>query len=151
MHRALSELINSPGSKFTLLLQVSAPGDFVADLPATGQVTVGSGVQAAEASLLSSKAGLVRCTRAGKVWIDTKQKRYERGAGQRRSHCPTRSRTCRRYVPAVEESVIGIITERYGDAWNLDINGPYAATLPALAFEGAQLWPIITTGARDQH
>ena len=41
-----------------------------------------------------------------------------------------------RYVPSVDEAVVGFITERYGDAWNLDINGTYAATLPALAFEG---------------
>ena len=34
--------------------------------------------------------------------------------------------------------MIGFITERYGDSWNLDVNGPYPATLPALAFEGAQ-------------
>ena len=42
-----------------------------------------------------------------------------------------------RYIPAVDESVIAIITERYGDSWNTDINGTYGATLPALAFEGA--------------
>ena len=32
--------------------------------------------------------------------------------------------------------MIGVITERYGDAWSVDIRGPFAASLDALAFEG---------------
>lgn len=31
---------------------------------------------------------------------------------------------------------MGIIRERYGESWTLDINGPFYASLPALAFEG---------------
>ena len=123
--------------------QVAAPGDFVADLPPSGQVRIGSGVQAAETSLLSSKAGLVRCTRAGKLWIDARQKRccfsnahaiFEALDVQVITAEVTLNH---RYIPAVDESVIAIITERYGDSWNTDINGTYGATLPALAFEGA--------------
>lgn len=34
------------------------------------------------------------------------------------------------------DSVIGVITERYGESWTVDIRGPFAATLDALAFEG---------------
>ena len=32
--------------------------------------------------------------------------------------------------------MVGIITERYGESWNVDILAPFTATLPALAFEG---------------
>lgn len=32
--------------------------------------------------------------------------------------------------------MIGVITERYGDSWNVDIRGPFTAILEALAFEG---------------
>lgn len=41
-----------------------------------------------------------------------------------------------RYIPAVDDAVVGIIKERYGESWTLDIQGPFPATLPALAFEG---------------
>ena len=42
-----------------------------------------------------------------------------------------------RYIPAVEESVIGIIIQKYGESFDIDIGGPFTATLPVLAFEGA--------------
>ncbi len=42
-----------------------------------------------------------------------------------------------RYIPAVEESVIGIVTERHSENFVVDICGPFAATLPVLSFEGA--------------
>ena len=42
-----------------------------------------------------------------------------------------------RYIPAVEESVIGIITEKYGENFAVDVGGPFTASLPVLAFEGA--------------
>jgi len=32
--------------------------------------------------------------------------------------------------------VVGLITERYGDSWTVDIRGPFSAKLDALAFEG---------------
>lgn len=42
----------------------------------------------------------------------------------------------RRYTPTVDDAVVGIITERFGESWTVNINGPFPATLPALAFEG---------------
>lgn len=42
-----------------------------------------------------------------------------------------------RYIPAIDESVIGIITEKYGENFAVDIGGPFIATLPVMAFEGA--------------
>lgn len=32
--------------------------------------------------------------------------------------------------------MIGIITERYGESWSVDIRGPFIASLGALSFEG---------------
>jgi exosome complex component RRP40 len=32
--------------------------------------------------------------------------------------------------------VVGLITERYGDSWTVDIRSPFTAKLDALAFEG---------------
>ena len=33
--------------------------------------------------------------------------------------------------------MIGIITEKYGENFAVDIGGPFTATLPVLSFEGA--------------
>ena len=46
-------------------------------------------------------------------------------------------RPTHRYIPAVEESVIGVVTEKYGENFAVDIGGPFTASLPVLAFEGA--------------
>lgn len=43
----------------------------------------------------------------------------------------------RRYTPAAGEAVVGVIVNRLGESFNVDINGPCPATLPLLAFEGA--------------
>ena len=37
----------------------------------------------------------------------------------------------------MEESVIGIVSERHSENFVVDICGPFAATLPVLSFEGA--------------
>lgn len=91
------------------------PGDRLSELPASGQVRVGAGIQPADSYLVATKAGLLRQTRTGKLWIE----------GQNR-----------RYTPAVDDAVVGMITERYGESWTVDILGPFPAVLPALAFEG---------------
>ncbi|KAG6377080.1 hypothetical protein JVT61DRAFT_1131 [Boletus reticuloceps] len=43
----------------------------------------------------------------------------------------------RRYVPASQESVIGIVLGRSGDGWRVDIGSGHPALLDGLAFEGA--------------
>ncbi|KAL0953426.1 hypothetical protein HGRIS_004662 [Hohenbuehelia grisea] len=43
----------------------------------------------------------------------------------------------RRYVPAPQESVIGVITARSGDGYRVDIGAAHQASLDGLAFEGA--------------
>ena len=42
-----------------------------------------------------------------------------------------------RYTPAAGEGVVGIVLERHGETFSVDINGPSPATLPILAFESA--------------
>ena len=66
-----------------------------------------------------------------------------------------------RYIPAEGEAVIGLITERYGDSWSVDIRGPFPAKLDALAFEGVSrrsrpnlqpgdlVYARVTAAARD--
>ncbi|KDQ11144.1 hypothetical protein BOTBODRAFT_82059, partial [Botryobasidium botryosum FD-172 SS1] len=43
----------------------------------------------------------------------------------------------KRYVPAPQESVIGIITNKHAEGYRVDIGGAHNASLDALAFEGA--------------
>ncbi|EIM85950.1 exosome complex exonuclease RRP40 [Stereum hirsutum FP-91666 SS1] len=43
----------------------------------------------------------------------------------------------RRYVPAPQESVVGVVTGRMGEGFRVDIGGAHNASLDALAFEGA--------------
>lgn len=51
--------------------------------------------------------------------------------------CVFRLITCVcRYIPSAEDSVVGLIIERYSESWRVDIAGPFSANLPALAFEG---------------
>lgn len=80
-------------------------------------VRLGAGVTQRGPSLLSTKAGKMCFDgRRNKMWIENNQKRY---------------------VPALEDMVIGVVQERHSDELRLDINGTDTATLPALAFEGA--------------
>ncbi|EMD39565.1 hypothetical protein CERSUDRAFT_111881 [Gelatoporia subvermispora B] len=43
----------------------------------------------------------------------------------------------RRYVPAPQESVIGVVIARSGENWRVDIGSAHVASLDGLAFEGA--------------
>ncbi|EKM51877.1 uncharacterized protein PHACADRAFT_199383 [Phanerochaete carnosa HHB-10118-sp] len=43
----------------------------------------------------------------------------------------------RRYAPAPQESVIGVVIARSGDNWRVDIGSAHVASLDGLAFEGA--------------
>ncbi|KAF8967132.1 hypothetical protein BDZ97DRAFT_1903534 [Flammula alnicola] len=43
----------------------------------------------------------------------------------------------RRYVPAPQESVIGVVTQKVGEGYRIDIGSAHPASLDGLAFEGA--------------
>lgn len=59
--------------------------------------------------------------------------------------------------------MVGLITERYGESWNVDIRGPFPARLDALAFEGVTrrsrpnlqpgdlVYARVTAAARDSN
>ncbi|KAL3134986.1 hypothetical protein ABBQ32_007940 [Trebouxia sp. C0010 RCD-2024] len=96
--------------------EVVFPGQSVCKLPDSGQLRVGPGLEAHNNALCTTKSGILRKTKVGKLWVEGRQKRY---------------------IPAVEESVIGVITEKYGENFAVDIGGPFTASLPVLAFEGA--------------
>lgn len=116
------------------------PGDSLVKLPESGKVRVGSGISVVDGHLVTSKCGIARQTKGGKYWVESRQKRY---------------------IPAEGDSVIGLIIDRYGEHWTVDIGGPFLATLPALAFEnvtrrnrpnlvaGDLVYGRVTTAPRD--
>ncbi|KAE8704898.1 PNAS-3 related isoform 2 [Hibiscus syriacus] len=61
------------------------------------------------------KAGTLRFSKPNKYWVESSQKRY---------------------VPCVEDTVLGIVVDSKADNFLIDIKGPALAFLHVLAFEG---------------
>jgi exosome complex component RRP40 len=84
--------------------------------PASGG-TVGAG------SIVATRAGALRCERLKK----------SQGGGERlyvHAHQ-------RRYVPLLDDTVLGVVLEKHGESFTVDIGSAHAATLPGVAFDGA--------------
>jgi len=94
--------------------KVVAPGDAVLALPEEGAVRIGPGLRATDTHIVAQKCGVVRQTRKQQLWLEGRQKRY---------------------IPAEEEVVVGVITDRHED-FRVDINAPFPALLPWNSFEG---------------
>eukprot|EP00898_Chlorokybus_atmophyticus_P005746 jgi/Chlat1/6172/Chrsp41S05715 len=93
------------------------PGDVVQAVPNKASVLrIGAGLMQMGDHIVATKAGVVRQTKQGKLWIEGRQKRY---------------------IPTLEDCVIGVVNERYGENYAVDVGGPFIASLPGLSFEGA--------------
>ncbi|KCV71863.1 hypothetical protein H696_01275 [Fonticula alba] len=112
-------------------------------------LTLGPGVRAilldaeAEPSDSATPVAIVS-SRAGVAW---------RGPGAAKSASAPKSlwveSHSRRYLPAENESVIGVIVDRAGETYRVDIGAPTLASLPLMAFEGAtkKVHPDLKPGA----
>ncbi|EDR13339.1 uncharacterized protein LACBIDRAFT_188180 [Laccaria bicolor S238N-H82] len=68
-------------------------------------------------SIISTRAGILNhSANRSKWWVESNSKRY---------------------VPAPQESVVGVITQRLGEGYRVDIGAAHYASLDSLAFEGA--------------
>jgi exosome complex component RRP40 len=85
-------------------------------LPDAGIIRIGGGVAQAGDSLVALRAGPARNSPGSKLWIEGRQKRY---------------------IPAAGDTVVGVVTDRGGESYEVDVGGPLPASLPALAFENA--------------
>ncbi|ORY48124.1 hypothetical protein BCR33DRAFT_753297 [Rhizoclosmatium globosum] len=96
---------------------VVLPGDIVPIPESEQTVRVGPGLRQDVANIVVAKAGILKQSVTGdRVWVEGNQ---------------------RRYVPQLNESVIGIVTAKHVEGFRVDIGGAHPATLGALAFEGA--------------
>ncbi|KAL0580653.1 exosome non-catalytic core subunit rrp40 [Marasmius crinis-equi] len=86
---------------------------------------LGPGLSQTSNASISSKSPSIVSTRAGTL-----------------NHSANKSRwwiesNSRRYVPSAQEPVIGVVTQRQGEGYRVDIGSAHYANLDGLAFEGA--------------
>ncbi|CAJ1931986.1 unnamed protein product [Sphenostylis stenocarpa] len=107
----------SSSSSANLVDQLVFPGDVVLDLSSMTNHTIklGGGLRQDCDAISAMKAGILRFSKPNKYWVENSQKRY---------------------VPRVEDSVLGIVVDSRSDNFLVDIKGPAIAFLPVLAFEG---------------
>lgn len=100
--------------------QLLMPGDTVATVQqaaATKKIILGPGLRKHnDNTVVACKAGVLKSRAPNIYWIDSYQKRY---------------------VPARGETVIGVVTQKSGDIFRVDIGASETACLSYLAFEGA--------------
>lgn len=100
-------------------VEVFMPGDIVENLKVsekTSKAVLGPGLRQEAETIFVLKPGILRHREPNIYWIDSHQKRY---------------------VPVRGESVIGIVTNKGGDVFRVDIGGSEMGSLSYLSFEGA--------------
>mmetsp|Transcript_13438 Transcript_13438/g.33736 ORF Transcript_13438/g.33736 Transcript_13438/m.33736 type:complete len:341 (-) Transcript_13438:508-1530(-) len=92
------------------------PGDAVMQVPGEGSMSLGSGLQQCKDVIKVTKAGVLKHQAPRRFWIETRHQRY---------------------VPAVDDLVVGTILQTQSDNYTVNIGGPAPAQLPVLEFTGA--------------
>eukprot|EP01104_Vermistella_antarctica_P018104 TRINITY_DN6601_c0_g1_i1.p1 TRINITY_DN6601_c0_g1~~TRINITY_DN6601_c0_g1_i1.p1 ORF type:complete len:252 (+),score=64.14 TRINITY_DN6601_c0_g1_i1:67-756(+) len=92
------------------------PGECVGVVDDGAIVKIGVGLMQEGNNITSTKAGVLRWKKPNTYWVETNQKKY---------------------VPALEDMVVGTIIDRRGEGFSVDIGYASSAQLPFLAFEGA--------------
>lgn len=98
---------------------VVLPGDVSEEIVAAGgkgKVILGPGLRKDSDCIYVTKPGILKKRNPNTYWIDSYQKRY---------------------VPSRGENVIGVVTQKSGDIFRVDIGGSCPATISYLSFEGA--------------
>lgn len=97
---------------------VVLPGEVlpVPDASDKRKIIIGPGLRRHMDQVLVSKSGVLRVKAPNIYWVDSYQKRY---------------------VPVKGETVVGVIVNKLGDTFKVDIGSSEQASLSYLAFEGA--------------
>eukprot|EP01134_Creolimax_fragrantissima_P004017 CFRG4017T1 len=96
-----------------LIGQVVVPGDVVVSI-SEKETVVGPGLRQVGENIVADKAGVLRWMSPNAYWLDSSQ---------------------RRYVPVKDDRVIGIVCDRMGDGFKIDVGASQFAALPYLSFE----------------
>ncbi|KAI8773485.1 exosome complex component RRP40 [Biomphalaria glabrata] len=98
--------------------QVTLPGDEfdMSPLKSNKKIVVGPGLAEFEGMIKIIKPGILRYREPATYWIDSHQKRYVANKG---------------------DLVVGIVTQKVGDIFRVDIGSSEQASLSYLSFEGA--------------
>ncbi|KAK5577957.1 hypothetical protein RB653_002905 [Dictyostelium firmibasis] len=100
----------------SLVDEFVVPGDVIGKIGDL-KVRVGPGLLQTKDTILATKAGVLRYSKFHRFyWIENEQKRY---------------------VPQVEDMVIGTIIEKHAESFKVDIGSSCSALLSAYSFEGA--------------
>lgn len=112
-----------------LINPVVVPGDVVLDITASikTKIIVGPGLRVCSDKVIVTKCGSLYKKKPNTYWVNSRQKRY---------------------VPARGETVVGVVTNKSGDVFKVDIGSSEQAQLPYLAFEGAtkKIRPMLNIG-----
>ncbi|XP_013197437.2 exosome complex component RRP40 [Amyelois transitella] len=98
---------------------VVLPGDSCEEIEAAGEkgkVILGPGLRKDIDKIFVTKPGVLRKRASNTFWVDSYQKRY---------------------VPSRGENVIGIVVQKAGDIFRVDVGGSCPASLSYLSFENA--------------
>ncbi|KYQ94335.1 putative nuclease [Tieghemostelium lacteum] len=96
--------------------QFVVPGDVIAKIEDL-KVRIGHGLLQSKDQIIASKSGILRYSKHHKFyWIENEQKRY---------------------IPQVEDMVVGVITEKHAESFKVDIGSSCSALLSAYSFENA--------------
>ncbi|XP_038220708.1 exosome complex component RRP40 [Zerene cesonia] len=98
---------------------VVLPGDYCDEISTVGaksKVVIGPGLRKETDHVFVTKPGVLRKRNPNTFWVDSYQKRY---------------------VPSKGENVIGVVVQKAGDIFRVDVGGSCTAALSYLSFEGA--------------
>jgi exosome complex component RRP40 len=103
-------------------MSIVLPGDIIEEISSGLQtlndrdvLTIGPGLHFKDNKIIATKAGKLY-NEKNKWWVENNQKRY---------------------IPALNDPVIGVIIAKLSEYYKVDIGGPSMAILPALSFDNA--------------
>mmetsp|Transcript_12051 Transcript_12051/g.21598 ORF Transcript_12051/g.21598 Transcript_12051/m.21598 type:complete len:210 (-) Transcript_12051:288-917(-) len=100
----------------SIISEVVGPGDKIQQLPKEGIVKLSQGLVAQGEYITSNVGGVLRQSKRGTFSVEGIRKRY---------------------LPTVNDLVLGTIIDRHSENFVVDIGSPFPAILPQLSFEGA--------------
>jgi exosome complex component RRP40 len=124
------------------------PGDMVGSIDALdgGRCVLARGIFQQKSSLIATKAGILRYQQSR---VSASSRKRQRNAADNQNNANDENEqndvlskywienTQKRYVPLIDDMVVGCVLECHAEEYRVDIGGASTATLNVLAFEGA--------------